>query len=196
MNVFQTGRKRYLQSSTSAYREWAGMSFVLHMTLPSISYISHRGNFFIITSTIWYSRYLCASTEVWFLNAGFWNSQRFIFYNAALVPFCKECSLLHFFCVPLYLLSITVNAFFSSVHIFALPFVLLCCRSGAEQSRAGQRLSWSPIFASDVPSLALSTCFTLSVSAGTRNDKCDRRVRTRWRSSDEDGGDVIMPFVK
>lgn len=145
MNVFQTGRKRYLQSSTSAYREWAGMSFVLHMTLPSISYISHRGHFFIITSTIWYSRYLCASTEVWFLNAGFWNSQRFIFYNAALVPFCKECSLLHFFCVPLYLLSITVNAFFSSVHIFALPFVLLCCRSGAEQSRAGQRLSWSPI---------------------------------------------------
>lgn len=38
--MFQTGRKRYLQNPTGAYREWAVMPFVLHMTLPSISYIT------------------------------------------------------------------------------------------------------------------------------------------------------------
>ncbi len=49
---------------------------------------------------------------------------------------------LYFFCVSVNLLSITANAFLSPVHVFILLFVLLCCRSRAEQW-----LPWSLISA-------------------------------------------------
>lgn len=76
----------------------------------------------------------------------------------------------------------------SSLHVFILLFVLLCC-----SSRAEQWLPWSLI--SVLTCLPL-TCRLVSPSTAWQNDKCHQRICIQLQNSTDDENNTIISVKK